>query len=122
MVLRLFRRVPTDSIKSAVSLSTTLTSSIMPVVRALRWELMVLMVPDTLVEELREGIAELFHEVTDRLGKVNGEWVELMEEVNEDVCAHLCLHVCSCVVLEMWLCVCLHVCLHVCIYIPMQVR
>ena len=71
MVLRLLRRVLTDSIRSAVSLSTALTSSIMLDVRLSRWALTVLMVPDTLVEELRE-------EVTDEVEEVN----ELDEEVS----------------------------------------
>ena len=34
-----------------------------------------LVVPDTLVEELRKEIFELFHEITDVLGEVNGELV-----------------------------------------------
>ena len=71
MVLRLLRRVLTDSIRSAVSLSTALTSSIMLDVRLSRWALTVLMVLDTLVEELRE-------EVTDEVEDVN----ELDEEVS----------------------------------------
>ena len=71
MVLRLLRRVLTDSIRSPVSLSTALTSSIMLDVRLSRWALTVLMVPDTLVEELRE-------EVTDEVEDVN----ELDEEVS----------------------------------------
>ena len=58
VVLRLLRRVLTDSIRSAVSLSTNLTSSIMLVVRESRWAFTLLMVPDTLVDELREEVTE----------------------------------------------------------------
>ena len=71
MVLRLLRPVRRDSIRLAVPLSTALTSSIMLDVRLSRCALTVLMVPDTLVEELRE-------EVTDEVEDVN----ELDEEVS----------------------------------------
>ena len=46
--------------------------------------LTVLMVPDTLVEELREDVVELFDDVTDVLVEVNGELLELMEVVTEE--------------------------------------
>ena len=65
MVLRLLRRVLTDCIRSAVSLSTALTSSIMLDVRLSRWALTALMVLDTLVEELREEVTEEVEEVNE---------------------------------------------------------
>ena len=64
-MLRLLRRVRTDSIRSAVSPSTALTSSIMLDVRLSCWALTVLMVLDTLVEELREEVTEEVEEVNE---------------------------------------------------------